>query len=299
MKRILSALLALSLLLCTLSLFGCAKDNTVPLADYAIVIPAEADLSTEYSAQILASELLEKTGVSLEIITDAEPERAREILIGETSRDESAVELSLSDGQYCIYTRGEKIALKGYGIYIGSACYALLSTQGALCGDGIDLTKLPSEPSASTYAPQEAYSSVIFMIGDGMGDTHIRMTEEKAGAQFIAKSFPNKATSVTRSLSVIREEVKFTDSAAAATAMATGYKTLNEYIGVDKDLLPVKNVRELAFESGAKTAVILPTNLNRKRPYNMLYADCSLFKGRRKRDDDLINLYEYKKLPLV
>lgn len=257
MKRILSLALVLILLLGTLSLFSCHKSEVtkVPISEYVIVIPQEADMTTQYSAEILADELFRKTGSKFGIIADSEPERAKEILIGDTSRAQSKQTLPLANGQYCAYTSGDKIVLRGYGIYIGSACYELLSSE-AICEDGVDTSKLPSKPVISTYKAQDTYSSVIFMIGDGMGDNHIKMTEEKAQISFIAKSFPNKATSVTRSLSVILKQAKFTDSAASATAMATGYKTINGYIGVDKDLLPLKNVRELAHESGANTAVI-------------------------------------------
>ena len=48
----------------------------------------------------------------------------------------------------------------------------------------------------------------------------------------------------------------FTDSAAAATALATGYKTTNGYLGVTKYNKTVQNVRELADSVGAKTAVL-------------------------------------------
>lgn len=48
----------------------------------------------------------------------------------------------------------------------------------------------------------------------------------------------------------------FTDSAAAATAMATGLKTYDAAIGVDVNGNPVKNVLEAAEEQGKSTGVV-------------------------------------------
>jgi alkaline phosphatase len=48
----------------------------------------------------------------------------------------------------------------------------------------------------------------------------------------------------------------YTDSAAAATAMATGVKTYDAAIGVDVDGVPLKNALELAEEKGKATGVV-------------------------------------------
>jgi alkaline phosphatase len=48
----------------------------------------------------------------------------------------------------------------------------------------------------------------------------------------------------------------YTDSAAAATALATGVKTYDGAIGVDVDGNPLKNVLELAEEKGKATGVV-------------------------------------------
>ncbi|MBQ7411466.1 MAG: alkaline phosphatase [Clostridia bacterium] len=275
MKRLLCVALALLVLFSSLTLFSCKKDEGVCIEEYTIVIPENADLSTKYSAECLSSLLFEKTGKTVGICLDSEPEREKEILLGETSREESQISLALDNGQYTIFTSEDKIVLRGYEIYIGSACYALASAYGAISGDKIYTSKLPSEPCAYTYSAPNAYSSVIFMIGDGMGEAHIQMAEEKAEFSFIAKSFPSKATSITRSLSVINGDASFTDSAASATAMATGYKTINGYIGIDKDLNPLKNVRELAHEQGAKTAVISTDLITGATPSSYMCHDAS------------------------
>ncbi len=256
MKRLLCVLLTLVMILSSLSLFSCVKDNEIDLGDYFIVIPSGADATTTYSAECLSSLAKEKTGEELKIVTDSESERECEILIGETNRTASKTSAILADGQYLLFKSGDKIVMKGYGIYIGSACGDFLNKYAKITDKGLDISALPTTEQVLNYTPSDTYRSVIFMIGDGMGQTHIDMTVEKKGVAFVASSFPNQGISVTRSYSVISGEAKFTDSAASATAMATGYKTINGYIGLNKDGLPIKNVRELAHESGAKTAVV-------------------------------------------
>jgi hypothetical protein len=66
-----------------------------------------------------------------------------------------------------------------------------------------------------------------------------------------------KATTKERRLAPVTGGVataRTTDSAASATALATGYKTNNAYIGQDKDHNPVKSLTELANEQGKATA---------------------------------------------
>lgn len=69
---------------------------------------------------------------------------------------------------------------------------------------------------------------VVLFIGDGMGVNHTLNTELYTGEQAYFSSFATITMMETNSLSGL------TDSAAAATAMATGHKGYNEYIAVDK-----------------------------------------------------------------
>ncbi len=58
----------------------------------------------------------------------------------------------------------------------------------------------------------------------------------------------------------------YTDSAAAATAMATGLKTYDAAIGVDVDGHPVKNVLEAAEEQGKSTGVVTSVPISHATP---------------------------------
>lgn len=253
MKRLLTFF---SIIILALVLFSCGNAE---IDDFQIVIPENADLSTKYAAENLASMLSER-GDGVEIVTDSTREAKFEILIGDTNREESKTESELSDGQYLIFAKNKKIVIKGYGIYVGAGAHALVNEY------DLKISDLPTEESPKNFVFPERYDSVIFMIGDGMGENHIKMAEKNGMPAFIARSFIATGKSVTRSQSVINKEASFTDSAASGTAMATGYKTLNDYIGVDPNGNPLQNIRELAFSLGAKTAVVTTDKITGATP---------------------------------
>lgn len=115
-----------------------------------------------------------------------------------------------------------------------------------------------------------ATKNVIVMIGDGYGfNQNISASDYeygKAGRQIYYR-FPFQFAMSTYSYYCDYDPsmawsdfdyVKscYTDSAAAATAMATGVKTYDAGIGVDVDGNPVKNALELAEEKGKSTGVV-------------------------------------------
>lgn len=109
-------------------------------------------------------------------------------------------------------------------------------------------------PEQFLNAEFETPKNIILMIGDGMGFNHLNVARELRGGNFrgnlFMDYFPIEGKEMTSSLSGI------TDSAAAATALACGYKTKNSYVGVDKNGSSVTNIRELAQSLGMKTGVI-------------------------------------------
>jgi alkaline phosphatase len=94
------------------------------------------------------------------------------------------------------------------------------------------------------------------MIGDGMGFHHIDAALANGLDNFVANELPAYGSAITQSQSVINGAANYTDSAAGGTALSSGYKTINGYIGVDSSGKAHKNIRELAHEDGAKTAVV-------------------------------------------
>ena len=232
--------------------------NGVPIQEYTIVYPKDADLVTKYAAQNLVDYIKTNMGVKLTMNPDSKAEKQYEILIGKTKRAESKITTSMNEGQYVLAQKDSKIIMQGNGIYVGAAVGTFVSKYLPSNGNKkqIEIDNLPTSTTAQTHKFPSTYKNAIIMIGDGMGFNHVEAAKNSDMGEFFAEQFPNKGKARTRSQSVINGDISYTDSAAAATALATGYKTLNGRVGVDKNGNNLKNVRELADEKGAKTAVV-------------------------------------------
>ncbi|MBP3381250.1 MAG: alkaline phosphatase, partial [Clostridia bacterium] len=94
----------------------------------------------------------------------------------------------------------------------------------------------------------------IVMISDGMGLNDLVLAHKFSDFLFdfglTFENFKNKGEMTTNSLSGL------TDSAASGTAMATGQKTENEFIGMKPDGTHLKNAPELARENGKKVGIV-------------------------------------------
>ena len=234
----------------------------VPIQEYAIVYPKDADIVTKYAAQNLVDYIKTNMGVKMTMSPDSKAEKQYEILIGATKRSASKISTSMKDGQYVLMKKDDKIVMQGNGIYVGAAVGAFVSKNLPSNGNKkqIEINNLPSSASAQTYKFPSTFKNAVIMIGDGMGFNHVEAAKNSDMGVFYAEQFPNKGQARTRSQTVINKGNElsggYTDSAAAATALATGYKTLNSRVGVDPSGNTLKNIRELADEKGAKTAVI-------------------------------------------
>lgn len=97
--------------------------------------------------------------------------------------------------------------------------------------------------------------NIIVLIGDGMGPNDIVLAEKYAQGVYdfglALNQIVNRGLVTTYSAS---SEV--TDSAASGTALATGVKTNNEYIGKDPEGNDLKNLAEIAREYGKKVGII-------------------------------------------
>lgn len=107
--------------------------------------------------------------------------------------------------------------------------------------------------------------NVILMIGDGMGENHITMTEQMYDASLTINTFPLQGYAMTYSASSPK-----TDSAAGATALACGVKTNNGVIGMfpdeNGDLTASKSITEICRDNGLKTGVITSDKLTGATP---------------------------------
>lgn len=103
----------------------------------------------------------------------------------------------------------------------------------------------------------------ILMIGDGMGRGQLAgagLYAHGAAGSLAIEALPVHGELRSASLSGI------TDSAAAATLMATGAWTTNGRLGVDRDLVPVENLVELAHRYGLPSGIVSTSTVNHATP---------------------------------
>ena len=122
-----------------------------------------------------------------------------------------------------------------------------------------------------TFAANAANApkNIIMIVGDGMGPSYTTayrmfaddpLTPEVEQTVFdrllvgMASTHPDMGTGYV------------TDSAAGATALATGVKTYNGAIGVDAHKKPVQSVLELAKMQGRKTGIAVTSQINHATP---------------------------------
>ena len=129
-------------------------------------------------------------------------------------------------------------------------------------------TKKDPYPYVVTYATDYAnIKNVIFIIGDGMGSAHLDAGELYSGTNFDFRDNLNMLLSDTNSLDAdTNEPTDTTDSAAAATAMATGVLTYNKRISMDSSFNEFRTILDIAKAVGKSTAVVTTDKLSGATP---------------------------------
>lgn len=119
-----------------------------------------------------------------------------------------------------------------------------------------------TEPSYSEPSPQEQQPlNVILMIGDGMGVAQISTSFYFKESTSNFEQFKSIGFTKTSSSSHT-----ITDSAAGATAIATGQQTYNRAIGVDKDSVRVPTLLEELETKGYQTGLVSLTSITHATP---------------------------------
>ncbi len=115
--------------------------------------------------------------------------------------------------------------------------------------------------SLLTAGAQEV-KSIILLIGDGMGLAPVAMMQLESHYEgTIFDRAENIALQRTWSL-----DNRVTDSAASGTALATGHKTNNTYLGVTTEGEPLESLTALASKQGMATGVVATTYLQHATP---------------------------------
>lgn len=112
----------------------------------------------------------------------------------------------------------------------------------------------------------ERPKNVILMIGDGMGISQLSSTyyfRDKRDADQEPAFSRFRYIGLARTSSGLEP---VTQSPAAATALATGYKTYNMAVGVDLDTVVRENIVEILSQRGLMTGVIATSSITDATP---------------------------------
>ena len=231
--------------------------NGVALEEYTIVYSSKDVDYSERAAKYISEQIEARTTVKLDVKKDSEGPFDHEIVVGETSRDISkALNADTQNVQFAILADENHIALEGDYFIIAAAAYFFVETY--VTGEYFN-AEVPKEVSIHEPIVKEA-KNYIMLIGDGMGFNQTKIFEKLDAADkkysdgediFYGYLLPYRGQAKTGSANN-----KITDSAAGGTALATGYKTNNGYIGKDKDKNDIQSLTELAGSLNMSTAVM-------------------------------------------
>ncbi|WP_184543163.1 alkaline phosphatase [Mucilaginibacter sp. FT3.2] len=116
-------------------------------------------------------------------------------------------------------------------------------------------------PTYKSDGEVKKVKNIILCIGDGMGLSQIYATYTANRGQLNIFQMLNIGFSVTYSA-----DAYITDSAAGATAFASGQKTNDRAVGVDAFGKPLKSLADYSAEAGKKTADIVVCELTDATP---------------------------------
>ena len=110
-------------------------------------------------------------------------------------------------------------------------------------------------------ASQQNPPNIILMIGDGMGLSQISTGMYANGNKTVLEEFEYVGLSKTHSSNYL-----VTDSAASATAMASGVKTFNQAVGVDEDYKKTKSILEICKEKDFNVGLVVTSEIVHATP---------------------------------
>ena len=226
------------------------SENDINLSAYTIVYPQDAPGLEKHSADFLSDYIFEISGLRLPFSADTETqETGKEILIGATNRTASSTAQAFyeyGDNNIIIWQDNEKIILYGEQLMLAGAVGQFASTYIKANQSAREISKTLS---ISTYLTALS-KSVLVLFGDGMGMNHIEYFRSLSETDFFADYLPYKGILMTTDLNGAA-----TDSAAGGTAMFSGIRTINGTLGLDPDGVPIKSIRQEAYERGYKTGI--------------------------------------------
>ena len=168
-----------------------------------------------------------------------------------------------------------------------------------VCFTGCSSNEEKSKQSSQSEKtqPEEEYQikNIIFLIPDGGGyGPYDFANDVKTAGGFLNDSYANRTPANSKpmtmrsylagSIITLNYQGTLTDSAAAGTALATGYKTYNGRIGIDHEGKPVATILEAAQSKGKSTGLVAT--------YEWMHATPASFSAHVMARDDYHNLYQ-------
>lgn len=137
------------------------------------------------------------------------------------------------------------------------------------------LLSLGTASCVSTENPKQdaAPKNIIMVIGDGMGPaytTAYRYFSDNPNTEIVEETVFDRHLIGLSSTYPAAVSGVVTDSAASATALATGIKSYNGAIGVDVNKNSVQSVLEWARLQGKATGVVVTSQINHATPASYL-----------------------------
>jgi alkaline phosphatase len=110
--------------------------------------------------------------------------------------------------------------------------------------------------------------NVILMIGDGMGPAHVELAWLYATRQLHRPLVMTEVMDAGRTAYMVNDtaDTTVTESAAAATQMATGVKVTAKAIGMGPDGKVLKTILEMAREKGKATGLVTTSGITDATP---------------------------------
>lgn len=254
---------------------GSLKIEGVSIREYTVIYPKDATDLFPYNAALnLVDYVKSELGFDIKIADDSTAVSEYEICIGYTNRQPSleASSVSLTIDEYILKRSGKSLYMLGKSFMVGGGVSELINAYIGATGNNkeVDVTGIPETNEKKTFVFPEKATSALLLIGDGMGQNHIEATYKGRDDHFLAEDLINQGKCTTYSASVASGSASYTDSAASATALATGYKTKNGYLGLNSSKATITNVRELASKNGAKTAILTTDAITGATPSGFL-----------------------------
>jgi alkaline phosphatase len=161
----------------------------------------------------------------------------------------------------------------------GTAALLALVVAGGLAGTATVQVAEASSPGSGNHGPGEqgTIKNVIYLLGDGMGRTHVTAARERyygADGKLVMETLPavgQVSTYAVQPNSGQPGESGFvpnlvTDSASAATAWSSGVKTYNAALGVDAKGKTVPTIMEFAKQAGLRTGNVSTAEITDATP---------------------------------